>query len=219
MSKCIVLRLKEPQKNQRSLKYFTFQLHSEWVHSFKSILIPQNQITILLGYERWWTLTYLVCSPYLYCRGICSEKGKARTKPVPFMITLYRIFISVLRIRSWLSSHLALALVETAVRSNIAQIFDVGIYCGFCHQHWICCQQQPQPFLFSSECHPAPHSSTTCIGEHGKNPKTLKDKYYTKEDARKRKSSYAGWYPILHITSSLLSPSGLSWLPFLAIDR
>lgn len=41
-------------------------------------------------------------------------------------------------------------------------------------------------FLFSSEHHHAPDSSTTSTGENGKDTKTLKEAYTMKDDARKR---------------------------------
>lgn len=73
--------------------------------------------------------------------------------------------------------------------------------------------------LFSSEHHPAPHSSTTCTGENGENIKALKKEYTMKEDARKR-----AFPPMLvdtspHVINSLLPPPDLASPQFVAPDR
>lgn len=71
-------------------------------------------------------------------------------------------------------------------------------------------------FLFSSEHHLAPDSSTTFTGESGKNTKALKEEYTMKEDARKRTVA-----PMLvdfssHMINCLLPPPGLAQSWFLA---
>lgn len=65
-------------------------------------------------------------------------------------------------------------------------------------------------FLFSSEHHPAPHSSTTCTGGNGENINILKVEYTMSENARKR----AVHPTLVHISSqmikSLLAPAGIA---------
>lgn len=71
-------------------------------------------------------------------------------------------------------------------------------------------------FLFSSEHHLAPNSSTTSTAESGKNTKALKEEYTMKEDVRKRTVA-----PMLvdyssHMINCFLPPPGLAQSWFLA---
>lgn len=71
-------------------------------------------------------------------------------------------------------------------------------------------------FLFSSEHHPAPHSSTTCTGGNGENTKALKVECAMSEDARKRDMHPTPVRISSPVINSLLPPAGIAWSQFQA---
>lgn len=76
-------------------------------------------------------------------------------------------------------------MAETVVKSNIAQIFDLGIYHGFSDNNAEYAFRNNHKTYFSSKCHPTPQSSIICTRLTGKNTKSLKEEFAMKENARK----------------------------------